>query len=159
MKKTAMLAVMALFLGAGANAADKAGAAPDVYAGKAWYDFLFEDPAAVEPVPPQGQQQYYTEPARLVPISGHFTVTADNIMAIKLVSGNGDALISKLTAMGFSAVAHDNLQGGWFLMIDVGATDPAEAALTFLEYKEVSEVWVKRSLYDAIEKGGQRALK
>lgn len=140
MRKSAIIVLAFLFSGAAAHAADKA-----------WYDFIF---AAEEPAPQaqdgSQQQDGYAEPAKLVPISGHFDVSADNIMALKLASGGAEKLTASLSAMGFGVTMHDDFHGGFFLMVNVGATDPVEAALTFLGYRELSEVWVKRSLYDAV---------
>lgn len=150
MRKSAILVLAALFTGAAAHAAGNAVTARTTAPEKAWYDFLFssEEPAA-QPQD-QTQQNGYSEPARLVPISGHFDVTAENIMALKVATGAADRLSSSLSAMGFGVTMHDDFHGGYFLMVNVGATDPVEAALTFLEYKDLSEVWVKRSLYEAV---------
>lgn len=148
MRKAAMIAVAALFCGSAAGAAGKAGSSQVRTADKAWYDFIFEDgePAAPSPAP----QEVYSGPAKLVPISGHFDVTSESVMALKLVSGTGDKLVSSLSAMGFGVTTHSDFHGGYFLMVNVGTTDPVEAALTFLEYPGLSEVWVKRSLYEAV---------
>lgn len=148
MRKSAILVLAALLTGSAAHAAGSAVPARKAVTDKAWYDFLFssEEPAAQ----PQAPQSAYSEPARLVPISGHFDVTSENVMALKVAPGAADKLSSYLSAMGFGVTLHDDFHGGYFLMVNVGATDPVEAALTFLGYKELSEVWVKRSLYDAV---------
>ncbi len=118
---------------------------------KAWYDAIFQGEAPTELPAPAGMEQ---EPsgalARLVPIAGHFTVSADNVMALKLRSGSGDDLAASLTTMGFAVTSNADLHGGYFLMVNVGATDPVAAAFAFTEYAEVGEVWVKQSLYDAV---------
>lgn len=148
MIRLTILAVMAALCATAAGAVEPG---PEKTGNKAWYDAIFQGEPPTELPTPNGMQQ---EPsgslAKLVPISGHFTVSADNFMALKLRSGTGDDLVAGLSAMGFGVTANDDLHGGYFLMVNVGATDPVAAAFAFTEYGEVSEVWVRQSLYDAV---------
>lgn len=120
-----------------------------------WYDFILggaETPPASTPVS-AGKDPYANPLGKVVPMGGHFTFTDDNVMALRLVIDNDEAVIKKLAGLGFEASAYNetfNNTNGVFLLVTVADADAARTALSFAAFPEVKEVWVKESLYGRI---------